>query len=153
MEKAKTVKVLNTLIEINNCRIEAYEAASRVALNQDLKTLFENLVQTSRKCTGELESEIGKLGGKFKEGISVISKFFRVWMDVKIGLTGKNRKNMLNSCEFGENLTIETYMNVLEDDSEYLSFNQLRLVQSQFALLKADQKKVKSLHHAFVDVA
>jgi len=153
MEKAKTIKVLNTLIEINNCRIEAYETASRVSVEHDLKTLFENLVQTSHKCTMELESEIVKLSGKPKEGISVIGKFFRIWMDIKVGLAGKIRKNILNSCEYGENLIIETYKIVLENDSEYLTLNQVRLIQAQLALIKADYKKVKSKSNAFEVIA
>jgi hypothetical protein len=45
--------VLNTLIEINNDRIEWYETASKETKEQDLKTLFAQLSQTIQKCKNE----------------------------------------------------------------------------------------------------
>ena len=53
MGKEKLIDVLNTLIEINNDRIEGYETASKETKEQDLKTLFAQLSQTIQKCKNE----------------------------------------------------------------------------------------------------
>jgi hypothetical protein len=53
MEKEKSIDVLNTLIEINNYRIEGYETASKETKEQDLKTLFAQLSHTIQKCKNE----------------------------------------------------------------------------------------------------
>ena len=46
MENEKTIAVLNTLITINNDRIEGYETASKETEEQDLKALFAHFTAT-----------------------------------------------------------------------------------------------------------
>ena len=145
MENEKTIAVLNTLITINNDRIEGYETASKETEEQDLKTLFAHFSSTSKKCKEELTNEVSKLGGTAAEGTLTIGKFFRVWMDVKAALTGKDRKAILNSCEYGEEQAKETYEKVLEDEIENLNLEQQTMIKAQHTSLKADHDKVKSM--------
>ncbi len=112
MEKEKSIEVLNKLIEINNDRIEGYETASKETNETDLKTLFSQLIQTSKKCRQELVDQVQKLGGKVNEGTRITGKFFRAWMDVKAALTNKDRKAILSSCEQGEDVAKDTYKKV-----------------------------------------
>ncbi len=104
MEKEKQIEVLNSLITINHDRIEGYGTASKETEEHDLKTLFSDFASTSEKSNKALVSEVTKLGGKPAEGTLASGKFFRVWMDVKAALTGKDRKAILNSCEYGEDI-------------------------------------------------
>jgi uncharacterized protein (TIGR02284 family) len=145
MEKVKSVDTLNTLIEINNDRIEGYETASKETNEMDLKTLFEKLSQTSEKCKQALTAEVIKLGGTPTEGTKNTGKIYRVWMDFKAALTGKDRKAILNSCEYGEDIAKETYENVLENDSEDLSTEQQAMIKAQHSLLKADHDELKMM--------
>ena len=145
MENEKTVAVLNTLITINNDRIEGYETASKETEAQDLKTLFAQFSDTSQKCKHELDAEVKKLGGEPAEGTKTSGKFFRVWMDVKAALTGKDRKAILNSCEYGEDQAKDTYEKALENDKENLSMEQQTMIKAQHTLLGADHDKVKSM--------
>ncbi|WP_240723501.1 ferritin-like domain-containing protein [Flavobacterium sp. GT3P67] len=137
--------MLNTLIEINNDRIEGYETASEETEEKDLKTLFSQLMKTSQKCKTELVNEVQKLGGTPIEGTRTTGKFFRVWMDVKAALTGKDRKAILNSCEFGEDVAVATYVKVLKNDIEDITSEHQDLLKAQYALIKADHDKVKGL--------
>jgi uncharacterized protein (TIGR02284 family) len=148
MDKEETIEVLNTLITINNDRIEGYETASKETEEHDLKSFFAELSSTSQKCNQELKTEVSKLGGVAAEGTMVSGKFFRVWMDVKAALTGKDRKAILNSCEYGEEKAKETYEDALKDDAENLSTEQQTMIKAQHALLVADLEKVKSMADA-----
>ena len=145
MENEKTIAVLNTLITINNDRIEGYETAAKETEEHDLKTLFAQFSSTSQKCKHELTNEVSKLGGTAAEGTLIIGKFFRVWMDVKAALTGKDRKAILNSCEYGEDQAKDTYERALENDIENLSLEQQTMIKAQHTLLRADHDKVKSM--------
>ena len=145
MENEKTIAVLNTLITINNDRIEGYETAAKETEEHDLKTLFAQFSSTSQKCKHELTNEVSKLGGTAAEGTLIIGKFFRVWMDVKAALTGKDRKAILNSCEYGEDQAKDTYEKALENDKENLSLEQQTMIKAQHTLLRADHDKVKSM--------
>lgn len=150
MENEKTNEVLNSLITINHDRIEGYETASKETEEHDLKTLFAELANTSKKCNKELVSEVTKLGGKPAEGTMVSGKFFRVWMDVKAALTGKDRKAILNSCEYGEDVAKSTYEKALEHHSENLNAEQKTMIKAQHTMLLADHDRVKSLRDALV---
>ncbi len=153
MENEKTIEVLNALITINNDRIEGYETASKETEEQDLKILFAEFSSTSRHCKQELTTEVLKLGGTPAEGTMVSGKFFRVWMDVKAALTGNDRKAILNSCEYGEDIAKDTYKKALANDSENLSTEQQTMVKAQHTLLVADHDKVKALRDEVVAVS
>jgi|SRR6218665_1091051 len=148
METQKTIDVLNKLVTINNDRIEGYQTAYDETEEQDLKTLFSGFIRNSHKCKNELEGEVIRLSGKVAEGTMVSGKFFRVWMDVKSALTGKVRKVILDSCEYGEDMAKGTYEKVLKDDLDSLSTEQQTMVRTQYNWLKADHDQVKSLRDA-----
>lgn len=152
MKSEKTVDVLNSLITINNDRIEGYETASKDTEETDLKSLFEKFISTSQKCKKELVMEVMKLGGDPAEGTLISGKFFRAWMDVKAALTGRDRKAILDSCEFGEDNALEAYNEALEeDDAKHLTAEQLTMINAQRSLLKVEHDYVKELRDALVE--
>lgn len=153
MENDKIIEVLNTLVQINNDRIEGYETASKETKEHDLETFFDDLTKTSKKNNQELTGEITRLGGTATDGTKTTGKFFRVWMDVKAALTGKDRKAILTSCIYGESWALDTYEKTLKDDSEHLTTAQQAMVKEQHALLKADHDKVKSMQDTLTAVA
>ena len=110
--------------------------------------MFAQFISTSLRCKQELVREVTKLGGKPAEGTLTSGKFFRAWMDVKAALTGKDRKAVLKSCEFGEDKAQETYDKVLENESDHLSAEQLTIIKAQKSLLKADHDHIKALRDA-----
>ncbi|WP_341905281.1 hypothetical protein [Fluviicola taffensis] len=68
-------------------------------------------------------------------------------MDVKAALTSKDRKAILNSCEFGEDAALKTYEG--EIDSDVLSgVELLPLVKEQHSKIKAGHDKIKQLRDA-----
>ena len=150
METEKTIAVLNKLITINNDRIEGYQTASDETEEQDLKSLFSQFIANSQKCKQELANEVRLLGGQVAEGTMVSGKFFRVWMDVKAAIAGKNRKVILDSCEYGEDVAKGTYEKVLSDDLADVTGEQQTLIRTQHVVLKADHDTVKALRDALV---
>lgn len=145
MKNEKSIDVLNKLIEINNDRIEGYVTASQETEEEDLKMLFSHLSQTSENCRAELVKEVNNLGGTPVEGTKASGKFFRVWMDVKAALTGRDREAILNSCEDGEDVAVHTYEKVLKDNLEDITTHQQSMITSHHRLLKADHDEVKSM--------
>ena len=148
METDKTINVLNKMVGINNDRIEGYQTASGETDEPDLKALFLQFSLISEKCKQELSSEIFRLGGTPTEETKISGKIYRTWMDIKSSVTGNDRISLLNSCEFGEEHAVETYEEVLKDDLEYLSEEQITMVSSQFALIKTDHTRLKSILEA-----
>src|SRR4030095_5748687 len=151
MKKNKSIDVLNSLIEINNDRIQGYETAMDESKEQDLKSMFADFIKTSQECKQELISEVNNLGEKPEEGTRVDCKIYRMWMDFKAAVTGKDRKSILKSCEYGEDVAVNTYENVLEDKTSELTGGQITMVTKQYAMIKANHDKVRAMRDALVD--
>jgi uncharacterized protein (TIGR02284 family) len=152
MKHEKPIEVLTTLIGINNDRIQGYKTASRETEDEDLKSLFLSLQSTSQKCKAELVREIERLGGTPNEGASTKGNLFRLWMDVKVALTGKDRKAIIDSCEYGEDIAESTYNKALNDHPKELSSEQQKMIGDQFHLIKEDHDKVKEIRNALASV-
>ena len=140
----KIVDALNNLVQINNDRIEGYERAAKETEDTDLKSLFNQMASKSHMMKSQLSSEVIKRSGKPTESTTTSGKAFRVWMDFKAALTGKNRKAILSSCEFGEDAAQDTYEDVLKDGVE-LPGEISALISNQKSQLREDHDRVKKL--------
>jgi uncharacterized protein (TIGR02284 family) len=149
MKHDKSIDVLNSLITINNDRIQGYETAIDETEDQDLKSLFNQFIQTSRNSKNELTSAVTKLGGTPDDGTRLDGEIYRAWMDLKAMVTGKDRKAILNSCEYGEDVAVNTYEKAMKDSDLSTEYNSL--VAAQYARIKADHDKVRTLRDALVD--
>lgn len=150
MDKQKTIDALNQLIIINNDRIEGYNTAADGTEDADLKRLFGRMASNSERFKTELASEVKRLGGEEADGTKVTGKMFRAWMDVKAALTGKDRKAVLNSCEFGEDKALESYKDVLHNEREHLTPEQFDIISAQKKAIKADHDEIKKLRDVAV---
>ncbi|MFV5692138.1 PA2169 family four-helix-bundle protein [Flavobacterium sp. LT1R49] len=141
----KSIEVLNTLIEINNDRIESYKTASRATEKHGLKNLFFEFQQTSQKCKSELIKEIKKLGGIPKEAIKINAVFFKYWIDLKATFICKDSNDIINSCKSNEHRAEQYYNNVLIHKLENLNFEQQIMLRKHSLLINLDNNKVRVL--------
>ncbi len=149
MEKQKTIELLNRLVTINNDRIKGYETASKETDEQDLKILFAQFTATSQNCKKELLAEVKKLGGIITEDTIPSGELFYVWIDVvKAALSSKDRKVILKSCEYGEDIAVETYFKALRNNMINITAEQQIMINAQHDLIKADYNKMKSMRDA-----
>jgi uncharacterized protein (TIGR02284 family) len=146
MENEKIIQVLNDLVRINNDRVVGYEKAIDELKEEDadLKTLFTRYITESRQFSRELSTEVNRLGGDSADGTTNSGKVYRVWMDLKAAITGKDRKTVLSNCEFGEDAAQKAYDTALNADVE-LEPTVRDLVIRQKATLKSGHDEVKRL--------
>ena len=145
METVKTdlVEELNKLAVINNDRTEGYQKAATETEDQELKTLFSKFALQSSKYNSELQTEIIKAGGKPESGTTESGKLYRVWMDIRAALTGKDKKQILSSCEYGEDVARDTYKDVLKEAN--LPGDLLTLITSQYNEIVSAHNEIKKL--------
>ena len=151
MEKQEElVGVLNDLIQINNDRIEGYKRASEESKDTDvdLKAIFHEMSDQSMKYVNELTQEVTKLGGDPASNTTMSGKVYRVWMDLKAAITGKDRETILGNCEFGEDVAQKAYQAALESEA-YMSTEVRQLISEQKSSLKNSHdiiKKYRDMH-------
>lgn len=136
------VSELNKLVEINNDRVEGYKKALKETDDADLKELFKNMAEHSFGFKNELADEIMKLGGEPTQSTGTSGKVYRAWMDIRAAFTNKDRKDILSSCEHGEDAAIETYEEVLKST---LSPGTFALISKQKTALQGDHDRIKAL--------
>ena len=130
--------------KINQDRIEGYNTASEETDESDLKLLFSRFRDTSAECRQDLISEVLLLGGKPIEGTRATGKVFRTWMEVKSAITGKDRRTILDLCEYGEDVALAAYDKVLRNPKD-LTPELTALIIDQRSIIKADHDRVKAL--------
>jgi len=142
----KIAGILNDLIRINHDRVVGYERAIEELKDEDadLKALFQRYVTESREYVQELTQEVTRLGGDPAEGTTNSGKVYRVWMDLKSAIAGKDRKTILDNCEFGEDAAQKAYDMALNSDAE-LEPSLRDLIVRQKATLKTGHDEVKRL--------
>jgi len=141
MEKnERAVEVLNDLIRINNDRIEGYEKAidKTNETDLDLRAVFNRMAQESRKYANELTSQVRRLGGDPASGTTASGKIYRVWMDVKSGISSSERKSVLEECEYGEDAAQKAYEKALEPDKD--------LPADLRSLIQEEKRNLKNSH-------
>lgn len=142
----KVVGIINDLIRINHDRVVGYEKAidELKGDDADLKTLFSRYVQESREFARELTHEVSRLGANPADGTTNSGKIYRVWMDLKAAIAGKDRKTILDNCEFGEDAAQKAYDMALNADTE-LEAPLREMIVRQKAQLKVGHDEVKRL--------
>jgi uncharacterized protein (TIGR02284 family) len=146
MANDKLIGLLNDLLRINHDRVEGYQKAidELKAEDSDLKTLFSRYVMESGQFGQEISGEITRLGGDPAEGTTNSGKIYRVWMDLKAAIAGKDRQTILNNCEFGEDAAQKAYDTALNSDID-MEASLRDLIVRQKAVLRAGHDEVKRL--------
>lgn len=147
MDYAKSVEALNTLLEINLARAKAYKTACGKTEEYELQALFTRLQDNSEKCTARLASELRALGGTPTETSGISGRFYSAWMDIRAALIGKNQNAILQQCEYGEDIVVATYRNVLQEQAHHLGRSQFMVVKTQSDLIRASHEEIKALRN------
>ena len=115
--KENTVELLNDLIRINNDRIVGYTKAIEELKDEDndIRTVFQAFIVTSRKNISELTEQVLNKGGEPAHDSTAAGKIYHAWMDVKATFTGHDLQSILNACEFGEDAAQKAYKLASED--------------------------------------
>jgi uncharacterized protein (TIGR02284 family) len=137
------------VFKINNDRVEGYERAEKETDDLTLKTLFTKFAAQSRSYKSELEGLVRSHGEDPATGTTTSGKFYRAWMDIKSALTGKDRKAIVASCEFGEDVAKETYQDVLKDLNE-ASSTVRAILERHLSEITEAHNQIKSLRDTIV---
>ena len=113
------VKTLNNLIETNIDRSKGYQTAAEEMQDMEYDAKFHEYARQSQIFLAELEPLVREFGGEPQKSSSASGTVYRAWMDTKAALTGKDKKAILSSCEFGEDAAKKSYTDALKDSVDY----------------------------------
>lgn len=140
---SKTAAVVEDLVKINNDRIEGYNKARLQTDDLDLKELFDNMVDDSKRFTTDLNKYLRSLGEERERDTTFAGKLYRTWMDVKVTFGGNDRRAILATCEYGEDAAQKSYNTALEQD--FLPVEVRQMISDQRLQLRSSHDKVRYL--------
>jgi uncharacterized protein (TIGR02284 family) len=145
----QTAEVLNDLIRINNDRIKGYEKAAGETKEKDtdLQAIFRQMAAESRSYVNDLKEYVNISDTDPATSTTTAGKIYRAWMDVKATFTGKDRKAILASCEYGEDAAQKAYETALSSDAE-LTAEIRQLIMDQKASLKRSHDRIRQMRDA-----
>ena len=141
------VEVLNDLVKINNDRIVGYEKAIQHSSDSDndLVNVFTKMIAESRQYKSELSNTIQDLGGRVDtEETTHSGKLYRLWMDLCAAVKGRDRRSVLDDCEFGEDTIQKVYREAIESDATR-GADIRRLITNQKSSLKTSHDTIKRM--------
>lgn len=143
----KQEALVSDLMIILQDRYEGYQKAAGETKDPGLEELFKKLSHQSLQFRNELK-------GLYTHGVPesanrtlVAGKLYRLWMDIKAGVSLHNPKVILSSCEYGEDMVMKAYKDVLAEPEE-LSPDALHLLMKQQQVLKQSHDFIKKLRDA-----
>jgi len=147
------ISALNDLIKYNHDRITGYEKGIEGTTDDDLKTLFAEYIEQSKKNINELTEHLHVLGGEPATGTTIAGKFYHTWIDVKAKFTKKDRQSILSDCEYGEDIANAAYRKALDDKELIWKDDKVVTILShQLKDLKNAHDTVKALRDSVVTV-
>jgi len=141
----QTINALNDLVRINHDRVRGWELAIKDSegVDVDIKTMSHEKISESKRYLQVLEGWVRQMGGTPATDSTVSGKLFRVWMDFKATVTGKDKEAILNSCAYGEKAAVEAYEEALATDA-HLSDNFRQTIAEQKSSIQKSQRNVES---------
>ena len=140
---AEVISTLNELIETCRDGQEGFRAAAEGVQSAELRELFEGYAHQRAGFVGALQDEVLRLGGDQERTGSLVDSLHRGWMGLRAALEGDDDRAIVNECERGEAVALETYRTSLDTDTPA---NVRALIERQFA-------EVKEAHHLIGNLA
>ncbi len=111
----KASGLIKDLIIINNDRYEGYKTAAKETNDQQLKAMFEGFSAQSNQFNSVLRGFISAEESP-KGETTTSGKVYRAWMDIRAAISSNDRKVVLSSCEFGEDVALDSYKTALKEE-------------------------------------
>ena len=146
----KTVESFNTLIGINNTRIECYSYVLNNGSSAVFNALLSGLVDTSLFCNRELTQQVYKYGGTPFVGTLSTPAFLAAWTGISEAVVDADNCRLALALATAECLAASSYSRVLLDNMSHYNTQQSEIVRSHVAMLHEEFIKVKNVSELFV---
>lgn len=144
MDRKEVVSTLNDLIETCKDGEQGFRTCAENVESQQLKSTLNQHARECAQGAQELQGLVKTLGGEAEKTSSVSGAMHRGWIDIKSAVTGKDEEAVLNECERGEDMALESYRNALDKD---LPQDIRSIVERQFHGVMRNHDQVKQMRN------
>lgn len=143
MKDSKVASTLNDLIDVCKDGEEGFKTAMEGASAPGLRSLLSKYSNQRGEFARELQAEVARLGEEPDTQGTARAALHRGWINIKSAVTGKDDKAIIDECERGEDVAVDTYQRVLQDEN--LPVRVRSLVERQYQQVKVAHDSIRSL--------
>jgi uncharacterized protein (TIGR02284 family) len=145
MDRDDVISTLNDLIETSRDGEEGFRQCADTVKSPNLKPFFEQKAARCREAVTQLTQIVREMGGDPETGSSASGTMHRFWVSIRSSISGMSDHAILDECERGEDVAKRSYEKALAQD---LPGDVRRVVERQFAEVKANHDKVRAMRNA-----
>lgn len=150
MDRDDVVETLNDLIETSKDGEYGFQQCAEHAKSGNLKSVFTQRAGECREAAQELQTLVGRFGGKPDTGGSASGAMHRGWIAVRGAVAFDDDQAMLNECERGEDIALNRYRKALEED---LPPDVEQVVRRQYEGARRNHDQIKALRDSHKTMA
>lgn len=139
-----TIKHLNNLIETCKDGEYGFRSCAEHVKSESLRATFNQRAGECAEGARELQQLVVQCGGDPDSGGSASGAMHRGWVSVKGTLSGYSDEAMLEECERGEDVAVESYRNCLKED---LPPHVKTVVERQYQGVKRNHDQIRDLRN------
>ncbi len=144
------VKGLNKLITTLYDGENGYKEAAEEVNSPSLANKFRELSQQRYNFGHEIKPFIAQLGGEVDKGGSAGAALHRAWIDIKSALSTQDEAAVLNECVRGDENGLETYRDVLKNNT--FSADARQVIERQIQTFERTIAEMKQLARTYENV-
>jgi uncharacterized protein (TIGR02284 family) len=145
MDRDDVIATLNDLIETSRDGEKGFRQCAEAVRNPDLKPFFEQKAERCREAVTQLAQIVREMGGDPERSGSLSGTVHRFWVSLRGAIATMSDHAILDECERGEDVAKQSYEKALAQD---LPGDIRRVVERQYAEVKANHDKVRALRNA-----
>ena len=145
LDNDQVIKKLNHILGTLRDGEKGYREAAEEAESSNYTTMFNEFAQQRSRFAAEITGEIRRLGGEAHDHTSAGAALHRVWLNVRDAVTGKGDEAVIAEVERGEDVAIDNYQDVMNDD---LPADVKTMISQQYTEVKAAHDRIRDLKHA-----
>lgn len=143
----KTITVLTELIESCRDGERGFRTAADAEKSGDFRPIFLRYAEQRAEFVRELQAQVFALGGNGEKSGSVSGLLHRGWMNLKSAVAANEPAAILNECERGEDVAVQSYARALE--SSELDPESKAIVTRQSESVRAAHDHIRLLRDRF----
>jgi uncharacterized protein (TIGR02284 family) len=142
MDNDKVNSTLNNLIETSLDGARGFQSCAEDVQDTQLKSFFSERAASCEHAAKELQDVVAQHGGNPTTHSSLSGTLHRRWVDLKSAITGRDTVAILEECERGEDVALNTYRKALQAD---LPSYARELVERQLQGVQRNHDQVKMM--------
>ena len=144
-DRQDEISTLNTLITTLIDSINGYEDAAANSEAGRFSQIFRERAGERQRVVEDLRSEVRRLGGNPEDDGSFMGKTHQRFLDLKVAITGRDDKAIINEVERGEDYLKGKFESALESGN--LSGETRATVERCYQSVRAGHDQMSALKH------